>query len=57
MELGGVKKDQKRERAWVVGENATKERVSEVNDAGVRVGSERLEFREWIRGRMVGGYE
>ena len=57
MELGRVEKYQEREGARVVGENAAEERVSEVNSTGIGGGSERLELRERISGRMVGGYE
>lgn len=48
MELGGVEKDEEREGARVVGENAAEERVGEVDCGGVGGGSERLEFRERV---------
>lgn len=57
MELGGIEKDEEREGARVVGENATEERVGEVDSGRVGGGSERLEFRKRVCGRMGEGDE
>lgn len=51
VELGSVEKDEEREGARVVGENAAEERVGEMDSGVVGGGSERLEFRERVRGR------
>lgn len=48
VELGSVEEDEEREGARVVGENATEERVGEMDSGGVGGGSERLEFRERV---------
>ncbi|KAL8103936.1 hypothetical protein AgCh_028227 [Apium graveolens] len=48
VELGGVEKDEEREGARVVGENAAEERVGEMDSGGVGGGSERFEFRERV---------
>lgn len=48
MELGGIEKEKEREGARVVGENATEERVGEMDCGGVGGGSERMEFRERV---------
>lgn len=41
VELGSVEEDEEREGARVVGENATEERVGEMDSGGVGGGSER----------------